>query len=94
MTRETKYVIGLLCVAISGSIFDFFFVHSYDSFVAAILVNTLGLCFQSLILGGIIFGIIGIFTKRFTFVRYIQISIATCLALILYIASMLTDWFW
>jgi hypothetical protein len=87
MTGENRfYVFGLLFVALFGAIFDFIFVHNYGSLLAAILVNTVSLCFLSLIIGGIIFGITGLFTKRFTFVKYIQISIGMCVLLIIYIA--------
>lgn len=80
MIREHKdYLIGFLVTALIGATVMSFGSGTDDyPIVVNIVLMTIGAIIFSSLLGGLILGISWIFTKSFTFNRFIRTSVVVC----------------
>jgi hypothetical protein len=83
--QSRSYGVGFLICALVGSIAISLTADDVTGSLAVdILARTTSAIIFNLIAGGIVFGISGVFVKRFTFERFIKISAIVCFVWMLF----------
>jgi hypothetical protein len=78
--EHSDYLIGITITGLIGAIASVFGPKTVNMpIILDILLTTFTVLILCSIIGGIIFGITGVFTKNFTFARFIKTSTIICI---------------